>query len=165
MKKIFKSQKGFTIIELIIYLGIFPIVLLTLTQVFGLVLDTLSESQAKSSILQDSEYVVSRLSYDIRRADQVLLPANLGEEGASLQISMDGENYLYSLNDSNLQLTNDSGSELLNGYDTIVSDLKFTRLGNQEGKDTISLSFTITSKTLYRGRPEAKTFQTTFGLR
>lgn len=163
MKKI--TNYGFTLLELIIYMGIFSMVLLILVQIFGVALDIMGESQAKSTVAQDGEYINLRLGYDIKRAEKVVLPSALGGESQNLQIVISGENYSYSLVNGKLKITNNAGADDLSGFDITVSNLKFKRLGYENGKDNIVVSFTLSSKTLYRGKTETRNFQTAFGLR
>src|SRR5579859_4809889 len=64
-----KNQKGVTLIELIIYMGIFSTLLMVLVQLFGSIVNVSLESQSNSSVSQDSRFILSRMSYDIRLAD------------------------------------------------------------------------------------------------
>lgn len=164
-KKILAEQNGFTLMEMIIYMGIFLILLLVLTEIFISVLDVQSESWATSSVEQDGRFVLSRLFYDIHKADSIVTPANLGEENATLQIIVEGINYTYSLSDNNLQLSNNNGTDKLNSFDTTISNFKVKRLGNLNGKNNIQVNFTVTSKQMRPKGPEVKNFQTTIGLR
>jgi prepilin-type N-terminal cleavage/methylation domain-containing protein len=159
------NSRGFTLIELIIYMGIFSMVLLVLVQIFGIVLDVMGESQAKSSVSQDEEYINLRLGYDIKRAASITTPSALGEERDNLQIVINGENYSYRVTNGKLQITNNSGTDDLNGFDTTVSNLKFKKIGYEDGKDNVIITYTLSSNTIYRGRTEVRSFQTTFGLR
>lgn len=158
-------KKGFTLLELIIYMGVFSMILLILVQIFGVALDIMGESQAKSTVSQDGEYINLRLGYDIKRAESVNVPLAIGEERETLEIVINGENYRYSLVNGVLILTNNSGSFDLSGFDTVVSNLKFKKLGYENGKDSVTVSFTLSSKTLYRNKTETKNFQSAFGVR
>lgn len=159
------GRQGFTLLELIIYMGIFSMVLLILVQIFGVALDIMGESQAKSTVAQDGEYINLRLGYDIKRAESVSVPLGIGEESNNLQIVINGENFSYALVNGMLTTTNNAGAFDLNGFDTTVSNLNFKKIGYENGKDNIVLSFTISSKTLNRGKVETRNFQTAFALR
>ena len=165
MKKRNNYNNGFTLIELIIYMGIFSMVLLIMVQLFGSVMDVLTESQAKSSVTQDEEFINLRLDYDLKRASSVVSPSNLGDSSQSLQISVNGETYVYSLSNGKLVLSNNSGVYSLNGFDTTVTNLNFKKVGFANGKNSIVVTYTLTSNTLYRGRAETKNFRTISSLR
>lgn len=159
------KPRGFTIVELLMYMAIFSILLLVLIQIFTSILDVQQESQTTSSVYQDGEFILARLKFDIQRAQSITLPSGLGSQNPSLQITIDGIDFIYNLDNGNLLLVNNLGTASLNGFDTLVSNLNFKRIGNENGKDTIVVVFTLTSKTVQRGGPQIKNFQTTVGFR
>ena len=160
-----RRREGFTLLELVLYIGIFSILLMVFVQFFSSILDVGQESAAISSVNQDSQFILDRLSFDIHRAQSITTPGVLGEITNSLQIAIDGINYTYYLGSGNLLLSNDSGINMLNGFDTTVSNVTFRKIGNIGGKDTIIIGFTLTSKVLRKGGAEVKNFQTAIGLR
>lgn len=161
------SKSGFTIIEMIIYMGMLTILLGVLSQIFVTILDAQLESESTSSVQQDSSYIISRFMYDINNADSIISPANLGDQGNTLIITINGTPYTYGINSGtgNLEVTDNSVDYQLNGFNTTVSNLTFKRLGNMEGNDLIMVNYTITGKTQKTGGPEIRSFQTTIGTR
>jgi len=165
LKRNFHS--GYTLIELIIYVGILAILLGVLSSIFTSIVDVQLESSATSSVNQDGRYLLSKLLYDVKSSSAILIPASPGTSSSSLQLTINSINYTYSLDgNGNLQVVNNSTSEtnILNSYDTSISGLTFTRVGNGGSSDTIRVSFSLTGKTIERaGVKETKTFQTTLG--
>lgn len=159
------SCRGFTVVELILYMGILTILLTVLTEVFGSILDTQLESQAVSSVEQDARFILSRLTYDIMNAQSITTPINLGDQTQTLQLTKSGIDYTYSVAGGNFSLTDNFGTDQLNSFDSTISNLSFTRLGASSGKPTITIEFTLTSLTRQAKGPETKSFQTTVGLR
>lgn len=164
-KKSRVKTAGFTIIELILYMGILSMVLFVLTQTFVSIVDLQLESEATSSVEQDSRYILSRLAHDIKRADGVITPATFGQSSNNLQLTINGSNIAYSLNGQVAELTDGANVDRLNSPETRVSNLNFTRLGNPGGKHTIKIEVTVESKTVLRGDFEVKNLETTIGLR
>jgi type II secretory pathway pseudopilin PulG len=172
MRKYFKNklhistfQTGFTLIELLLYMGIFTILLTVFIQMFGHLMDTQIESNTTSGISYDAKYIPARLTYDIRLAESITSPS-IGISGPSLQFVENSIPVSYALTGSNLTITNGSGTDQLNGSDTSVSNLSFTPLGSVNGKLTVKISFTLTSKTVRRGNNFlTENIQTTVGLR
>lgn len=162
-------KSSFTLIELIVYMGLVSIILLTISQLFVTVLGSKLESEALSSVVQDGRYILARLTYDINRAKDITSPVNIGESNATLQIinndSGTDNNYSYYLQNGNLILNNNFGLNQLNSIDTQISNLNFTRLGNPAGKNSIKFSFTITSKIIKQSGFELENFETTVNLR
>jgi len=163
-----KTQKGFTIVELILYMSILSVLLSVLSAIFAMAVDVQLESQSTSAVEQDKNFILARLSYDMLRAGNIIIPATQGAQEPNFQIVIDGVNYTYSKDANENLVVNVSGTEeRLNSYDSSISDLSIKRLGNP-GKieDTLKISFTITSKTQRVGvGPESRDFETTLSLR
>lgn len=160
-----RMREGFTLIEMLIYMGLLAILMTVMTSLFSSILDVQLESQASSSVDQDGRYLLSRLMYDIQRADSITTPSSLGSQTGNLQIVISGIIYSYALSGGNLQITNNFGTDNLNSTESTVSNLSFLRLGNVNGKNSIQLGFTVTSKTLKTSGTESKNFTTTVGIR
>src|SRR3989344_7005102 len=125
-------QKGFTLIELIIYMGLLVILLSVLTSIFMSSLDVQLESEANSAVEQDGSYILSRLTYDIHRAQSIATPAIGDPPAGSFGLVVNGVNFTYSIDaGNNLVLQEGLGpNNKLNGYDASISNLLVTRLGN-----------------------------------
>lgn len=171
MKKIFNSrnsQKGVTIVELLLYMSILAVLLTILTSVFVSALDVQSESQATSSVEQDGSYILARLSYDIHRAQSINIPSYNGLPAINnFQIVIGGVNYTYNVDaNNNLILTNNLGVNNLNNHGSSVSAFLIQRLGNAGGiENTLRINFTLTSRTKRISGYEAKDFETNLSLR
>lgn len=159
------SRKGFTLIEILVFMALFSVILIVLTDLFSSTLQVRTESEATAAVQADASYIMARLMHDIAQASAVTVPSSLGGSGASLQITLNGINYSYALSGGNLTLTNNTGTNVLNGTDTTVSSLSFTRLGNGVAKDSVRFSYTVTSKASRSSGQESRTIQTTVGLR
>lgn len=168
LKKIkFKSQKGVTVVELLLYMGILAVLLTILTSIFVSALDVQSESQATSSVEQDGNYILARLAYDIHKAQSINIPSSNGETSSNFQIVVDGVNYIYSIDaNNNLTLTNNLGTSSLSNYGTSISAFSVLRLGNAgRVEDTLRITFTITGRTKRISGYETKNFETNLSLR
>ncbi len=157
-------QRGFTLVEMVLYMGLLSLLLVVMVDLFAASLDVQLESQAVSSVDRDGRFILSRFTYDINRADSIVSPT-LGLQANTLQLLIGGVSYTYTLNNGNIQLTNSFGTDLLNSFDSTISNMSFQRLGNTTGKHSIRFLFTITSKTTRPAGPETKQFQTTIGVR
>lgn len=160
-----KKNRGFTIVELIIYMGILSLLLIVLTDIFSSIIDVRRDSEAITVVEQDGNFLLARLFYDISHAQSISTPANLGASSSTLQLTIGGVSNTYSVNSGNLQVVNGSGTNVLNSVNSSVSGLSFLRLGNASGKNTIQVTLTVTSRILRAAGPEAKTYQTSVNLR
>ncbi|OGF99723.1 hypothetical protein A2Y99_02005 [Candidatus Gottesmanbacteria bacterium RBG_13_37_7] len=158
-------RSGFTLMEMVVYMGILSIFLLVMTTIFVSILDAQLESEATSSVNQDAKFIFARLLYDINQTETISQPSNPGETSDTLQISIDSLNYTYGLNGNDLMLDVNGQSNKINSFDTMVSDFSIRRLGNTNGKNNLQIGFTLTSIAERKNGPEIRNFQTTIGTR
>lgn len=157
---------GFSLLELIVYMGVFLVLITVITEIFLTILDTQLDATKTSSVDQNGRYILARLNYDIQHASSITTPASLGQTTNNLQIVIGGINYTYSVDSNgNLQITNNNGTDNLTGYDASASAVSFQRLGNSGGKNTIQISFTVAGRTVRKTIIEIKSFKTTIGTR
>ncbi len=156
---------GFTIVEMLLYMGILSGFLLVVSQIFLSALDVQRESEATTSVEEDGRYILSRFQYDITRAQKVTVPTTLGSQSNTLQLTIGNGSSIYAVNGTNLTLTDAIGTSTLNSYGSSVSAFGVQRLGNIGGKESVKLGFTLTSSTQRPAGPEVRTFQTTVGIR
>jgi type II secretory pathway component PulJ len=161
--KIVNSRRGFTIVEMLIYMGLLSSFLIVLTELFASIMDVKLESEATSSVEQDARYILSRLSYDIPQSSTISTPSGLGSTSSSLIMVVSGVTYTYSVNGNDFQITNNLGVNSLNSTESKISNISFQKIGNPGGKETVKIGFTITSSTVKASGAEVRTFATTIG--
>lgn len=164
MKSIIK-KKGFTIVEMLIYMGLLSVLLVSMTALFSSIIDSRLEAESKSAIEQDGDFLLARMFYDISRADTITTPATSGSSSPTLLLVIGGVTYTYQTANNKLQLTNNLGSNILNSESSNISNLSFARNGLVGSSSTITMSFTLTSTTRANKGYEVKDFSTTVGLR
>lgn len=168
MKKYKNKQKGFSLVEILVYMGLFSILLIPLMKLFTSTVDVRLESEATSSVAQDGRYILSKLSYDIHRASTVNSPS-LGNSDSTLHISGTGIDYTYKVDGDNLVVINNIvglAEDSLNSEGTTIPQITFNTLGNGTGKKVVQVSVQVQSKVIRQGnRKELKTFQTIVGTR
>lgn len=163
--KLLSHQGGSTLVELLLYMGLLSIFLLTLTDIFVAILEVRTDSAATSAVVEDGRYLLARLNYDISQATTISTPANGGDNSPTLVLVIGGTNYTYSLSSNNLVLTNNFGSNNLNSSETRLPSLNFQKLTNGTGSETVKINFTIASVTTRKKGEESRSFQTTVGKR
>jgi Tfp pilus assembly protein PilE len=161
-----KFQKGITIVELIVYIGLLSIFMLVLLDVFVTILNSKLESESTSALNQDARYIYSKLSYDVANADSMTLPSTVSPTGSTLTITTSGVTHTYSLDGSgNINLTTGGTTMKLNSIDTNLSNLTFTRLEAPNAKPMVKISYTVNSLIELKSGEATRTIDTTFGLR
>lgn len=161
-------KKAFTIVELLVFMGLFSVLIVVLTEIFTSALSLQLETEAVSSVEQDGRYILTKLMYDVNRAQAITLPTGSGGQGSILKLTIGGITYTYDLNAGNLRL-NDGAINYLNGFNTTVSGFNVLHLGpgtsGSTYKDSVQIKFTLTSKVTKKSGQEIKNYQTTVGLR
>lgn len=161
-----KNRNGFTIVELLIYMALMAIFITILTRMFTAIVDVQLSSEATGAVEEDGRFIYSRLAYDINRAQAIVTPATPGTTTNTMTILIDGVANTYSVSNTMFVLANDQGVGALNSEGTTVQNLSFQRLGGSpSGKDSIRITFTITSTTQDIRGADTKNIETTIALR
>lgn len=167
IKSLFKKKnRGFTLVEFLIYIGIFSIFLLVTLEMFSSIFGIQLESESTSSVGVDGKYIIQRFTYDVNKASSISVPNTYGTPSEILTLVIGGQNFIYSFSSGNLILENETmgTSDQLNSSDSKVSDVSFTKLDGG-GKDVVQITFTLTSEIKKTGGKEVQSFQTSAGLR
>ena len=159
------GQSGFTLVELVIYMGLLTILIFIFTDIFTSIINNQLSSRNTSNVVADGRYIYSRFIYDVNRADTVLTPSSYGSTSASMVLVINGENYVYSVADNNLLITTSSGTDRINSYGSSINDVLFTKVGTSSARDTIRMNFTVNGTITSGGISNQQKYQTTAGLR
>ncbi|MEK9201309.1 MAG: hypothetical protein AAB909_05050 [Patescibacteria group bacterium] len=156
------KKPGFTIIELLLYMGILPLILIVLSIVFSDLVNLQLSSRAISSVEQGGRFILARLAYDIRRASSVTTPATPGISSPSLALVISGVTHTYSVVDGQLTLTVGGQTDTLSGSDIRVDGFSVLRLGNPTGEASLQISVDLGSlDSDLSGQDQAVSYQTT----
>ncbi len=161
MNRGMRNTRGTTIIELIIYMGIFGTLLVVFTHFFLTVLDIKRESEAISYTAQDARFILQRLTYDIKNATSITTPSSLGSQGSSLVLVVNGSTNTYTLTGSTLTLN----GVRLHSFNTDISAVTFRRLGNTNGKNALQIAYTVTGKVRKSSGLKSTIIQTAVAIR
>lgn len=167
-----RRQRGFLLLELVLYMGLLMILLTIMSEVFIATLAVKLESESTSAAQQDGSYIMARLAYDIRRSSNILSPA-LGQSATTLSLDIIENSvhktYQYIWSNNSLVLSDGATSDLLHSNNSTVTNFTVTRVGNSgsitNAKDTISTILTVKSVAQTRAGLHTLTFQSTTGLR
>lgn len=70
-------NRGFTLVELIIVMGMTSIFIVVLSDIFVGIAANRLESEATASVAEDGRFILAKLTNDIQRADSVITPEDL----------------------------------------------------------------------------------------
>jgi len=161
-----RRPNGFTLVEILIYMGLFTGFLIILTGVFVSTLEVQSESAQTARIEQDSHYLFARLQYDISRATDLTTPATNGDTTNSLVITVPEGELTYYFEDESVKLSLSGGTgEVVTSSGIKVDQLEFLRLANEDGVPSVRTQIHLSSSPLGSFSPEERSLTYTFGLR
>lgn len=158
-------KKGFTLVELLLYIGLCTLFLGIVTQIFSAAVDVQTESESFVPVELDGRYILSRLAYDIHRATAVNEPNESGSPSPSLTLLIAGNTYRYMISGGNLLLSSSQGDNSVNSVDTTASEFSVTRLSQGVDTPSLRISLTLTAKTVPVAGPLSKHYETTIALR
>jgi prepilin-type N-terminal cleavage/methylation domain-containing protein len=159
------TSRGFTLVELLIYMALVGIFLYSLTNLFVASLDLKLESESRAAVEQDGRFLLGKMRFDITNSQSITTPVAAGDVGDTLVLVRDGVTYSYSLNGENFEVTSAGNTDQLNSTRTRVTNLSFARLGNAGGKNTITMTYTLESVALESGVPELRNYEYTYAIR
>lgn len=159
------TNKGVTIVELLIYLGLSTIMLVVLSELFVGILNESVKTQNYSAVQTDGRYILGRLKTQLNNASSVTSPVNLGDISTELVIVVAGVIQRYYVNAEKLYLNDGTGDYLMSHLDTRITNATFTRTGNVGGKPVILIVFTSSTGVLGTAQYESEAFKGAGGLR
>lgn len=161
-----QPKKGFTLVELILAMGILTILMTVIMRVFIDMIELRLEAEAESAVTQDARYIYARLAYDINRATAVTVPASAGASGSSMTLTIDGSPHTYTVDGSNrLTLNSGSSTETLTSEGTRVDAVSFTRRGGVTGVQSVTVNMMLDSKIQTVRGPVSREINTTLSTR
>ncbi len=161
-----KYQSGVTLVELIIYMGIFMGFMTLLSGLFVSILNVQQESMETARMEQDVQYLFARLQYDVSRASELVLPANNGDTGNTLTLITPDGTVSYSLSSEQLMIAVNGGAALsLLSSGNSITQFELQRLGNLDGVPSVKIEMDIESQYQGAAQPAKRELSYTFGLR
>lgn len=108
MKRYTRARRGFTLIELILYIAIVGTILLSAVGFLSVILESRIQSQITAEVEQQGSFAVTTLADAIRNADGISTPA-AGESDDTLEITAGGTNSVVSFSVENGTLMENEG--------------------------------------------------------
>ena len=164
MKKL-PSHSGTTVVELVLYMGLLSIFILILFDLFAQILSTQTRSTSVSLVQTNGNFLLTKLTRDINRADSVVIPAVIDTTASSMTLKIGTTNATYSVSEGRLSLSDASGTYFLNDVDTSISGFVVKKIGNSTGRPGLQLFFTVSSNVVDNSSLKTKSFQTFAALR
>lgn len=144
----FLRNKGFTLVELLLYIGILFTVILSISIMYALVLQVRVKNQTVSEVEGQGTMMMQIITQTLRNSVSITLPA-IGSSSASLTLTVvdPAKNpTVFDLSDTALRIKEGSASAVtLTSSAVTVSNLSFQNLSATGSIGTIRTQFTVTA--------------------
>jgi hypothetical protein len=138
-----KNIAGFTLVELLLYMGLFTGFIVILSGLFISTLEAQLDASSNSRTSQDSWYLISRLGYDFYRSTTITAPSINGETTGHLILENDISSVTYSLVNNKITITENGVTTSLLSENVMATNLSFEKLGVEDGSSTVSIYFEL----------------------
>ena len=163
-------KKGFTIIEVLIYIAIATMLLFSLSSFIISVVDLRERAKVVNEIEQQGAQLMDTITRILREADSINSPTpGTFADNLSLSISEPAKNpTVFNLSNQILQITQGFASpENLSNNSVLIEDLKFINLSYPDTPGIVQIQFTLKYNYLNNRKNfnYIKTFQSSASLR
>ncbi len=165
MKKYHTTKNGFTLVELILYIGISSIILLSVSTLVSFLLESQVKNRAVMSVEQQGAYITQLITQNIRNGYAIQNPTKNNQTGSIeivktldartsdpsdlIKFAIDGDDMIMhdvTIDYSGELTTVEIISTTINNSDVIVTDLNARNLSIDSAPDSISFGFKISYK-------------------
>ncbi|MFA6307251.1 MAG: prepilin-type N-terminal cleavage/methylation domain-containing protein [Patescibacteria group bacterium] len=164
------NKKGFTLVELIIYISLASLILLAITGFFQLHIASRVKNKTITEVEQQGVQILNLISQYVVNASAIDSPATgVSSSNLSLQMPTVASNpTIFSFSGGNLYITEGASSPVvLNSSSVEITNINFTNLSKSNTPGIIRVEFTL-DYVSNSSRPEfkwSKTFYTSVSLR
>jgi len=131
-------MKGFTLVELLLYVSIVAVVILFAAAFLSLLMQSRLKNQTIAEVEQQGVQVMQTITQTIRNADTINSPAQ-GETAASLSI----DSTIFDLSSGVIRITQGGTPISLTNFQVTASSLSFYNLSRTDTPGTIRIQFTL----------------------
>lgn len=163
------KNKGFTLVELLVYVSTSGVVILIVMSVLFMLMQSRSKSSAISEVEQQGNFVMDTIIQSVRNAEVINSPAQ-GSNSASLDLDVvDGlaDPTIYDLAGGKIRISEGAIAPVdLTSSELTITNLNFQNLSRDNTAGSVRISFTITKEANGRGSYfYEKTFYSSASLR
>lgn len=143
-----EGKRGFTLVELILGMGLLTILLGILLNVFVSSVELKLESEADSALTNDARFIVNRINLDVRDAKAIIEPSMPNGTSQTLIININDVLVEYRVDEAGrLIRIQGADSQLVTSSATRVEAINFTSIGEVGGRNNIQISLNLEAVT------------------
>lgn len=143
LPQLVKGIRGFTLVEILIYMGLLMSFLVIVSAVFSITLSTQTDAVQTQQIEQDSHYLIAKLQYDIQNADELLSPVANGQTDDTFSLGVGATTWTYFVEAQQLKYNDGTSDYVLTSPDTRITTFSVQRLGNTDGLSSLTVDIEL----------------------
>lgn len=162
------KQQGFSLIETLIYIGLFAIIMSGIIAVAYAIFESSGRNQTKTMVQEEGNFLLAKINWALTGATAINQPASGNSDNSdnTLTLTKGGSHLTFSLSGGNLVL---QSAVLNNSNITVLTPVTnptfvFTHTGTGSNPESVTARFTLQTKTP-NGQIYTQDFQTTKYLR
>lgn len=137
IKKILKKQKGFTLIEMVIYVGVASIVIVGIVSIVIEIVQVKAKADAYSFMSNEVANIFETMLYDVRHGDTFTVI-----DSSTLEIEKDGNTKQFYLQDGRVWAFEEGVAYELSSNLLTVTELQFTNWTSINSDNLLHVSLT-----------------------
>lgn len=137
-----KLKKAFTLVELLVTMGIFTVLFSVLSQVFASVIETRLKSEVESQLAREQGWILARMAYDVNRAEAI---TSVGVSNI-LSLTIGGASYSYQVIDGMLYFGPVGAIQPVLDHEIEVTDFEITRMLDLAEAESVKVNLTLRAK-------------------
>lgn len=141
-----KTRAAFTLLELLIFLGIFTAIIVSFMGVLVVVNRVQVRQSSSIEVAQQSQFLLQAIQYNVERSSLVEMTTDLATSTLKLRVSSSTADptYIYLTSGRVYLKETDAGApQPLTSTRVNVTSLTFTKRANVPSKDSVAVSFTV----------------------
>ena len=141
------KQKGFTMVEILIYIGVAIIVLGAIAGVVAMLIQSKDKSQAIAEVEQQGVQIMNTITQSIRNAEAINSPGT-GASASSLSldvVNVGDDPTVFAESSGVLQMTEGATTSNITSSWVTISSLNFQNISRASTPGVIRISFTLTT--------------------
>jgi prepilin-type N-terminal cleavage/methylation domain-containing protein len=145
------NQRGFTLLELILYIGILAIVMVVIVNIFVALSKGNGNVEARTDVDSNLRYALEKINQDVRAASSVTTPASAGATSSTLVMTVSGSTITYDVSSGQLRRQVNAGTPVTITPTTVtVAAPTFTRLHNTNTVLSVTVVTIVSDLTISR---------------
>ena len=129
------NNKGFSLLELLIYIAILSGLMIIIVNLFFMISLNSSKQDARIEVQQNSQFAINEITNQMKNYDAdiiIITPANSGDDGNILEITTNGSYIKYDISSGILRKTINASTKNITSDNVIVETTNpiFKRINN-----------------------------------